>query len=106
MKVLYLERGNKVNCNLVNSYSVHDMRHEYSGYKSGALSQDLFCSVLQQGGKLNANPSHNMSHFAEQTHSAVVFHKGKHKVVPVRVMRSHKRSICTAPLILKHMHYV
>lgn len=28
MKVLFLERGNKVNCNLDNSYSFHDMRRE------------------------------------------------------------------------------
>jgi hypothetical protein len=106
MKVLYLERGNKVNCNLDNSYSVHDMRHEYSGYKSDVLSQDSVCSVLQQGGKLNAKAYHILSHFEEQTHSAVVFYKCKYKVVPVRVMESHKRSRCTAPLILKHMHYV
>lgn len=99
-KVLYRERGNKVLCNLDNSYSVHDMRHEYSGWKSGALLQDLACSVLQQGGKLNAKPSHNFSHFAEQAHSAVVVHKGKYKVVPVLVMRSHKRSTRTAPLII------
>jgi hypothetical protein len=51
MKVLHLERGNKVNCNLGNSFSVHDMKLEYLGYKQGALSQDLTSSVLQQGGK-------------------------------------------------------